>query len=76
MRGNFQKESERADRKGRGESGSEVSAQSSQSICTRRPLRTIETPWTDCISELVGTQEKLRRDHLSSAEALDLSVLC
>ena len=43
---------------------------------TERPLRRTEAPWTGCISELVGTQEKLRRDHLSSAEALDLSVLC
>ena len=41
---------------------------------TQRPLRRTKAPWTGCISELVGTQEKLRGDHLSSTDVLDLSA--
>lgn len=45
-----------------------------QYMMAERPVRISEVPWT-YISELVGTQEKLRGDHLSSAETLDFSVM-
>ena len=41
-----------------------------QSMMAERPVRTSESLWTDYISELVGTQEKLRGDHLSSVQVL------
>ena len=40
-----------------------------QSMMAERPVRISEAPWT-YISELVGTQEKLRGDHLSSVQVL------
>ena len=40
-----------------------------QYMMAERPVRISEAPWT-YISELVGTQEKLRGDHLSSVQVL------